>query len=172
MGMEYRKLTLSDAAELQGLLESNPGYTRRVSGRDPQRRDSQAILGALPPDINEDAKHAWGLWEGERLVAFVDVIRGYPGPEVAYIGLLVTSGDQSRSGLGKTVYEYVLGEIRRWHGISVVRLGVVASNAEAAEPFWQSLGFARTGESKPYVDGTVTSTVTIWEYSIPIPNPV
>lgn len=172
MGMEYRKMNLSDAAELQGLLESNPGYTRRVSGRDPQSNDSQAILTALPPGINVDAKHAWGLWEDKRLVAFVDVIRGYPGPEVTFIGLLVTAGDQSRRGLGRSIYEYVLAEIRRWQGISVVRLGIVASNAEVAEPFWRSLGFARTGESKPYIDGTVTSTVTLWEYSIPFPNPM
>ncbi|WP_074713493.1 GNAT family N-acetyltransferase [Arthrobacter alpinus] len=100
----------------------------------------------------------------------MDVIRGYPSPNVAYIGLLMTAGGQSRRGLGREIFKFVLGEIRRWHGVSVVRLGIVASNAEVAVPFWQSLGFARTGESKPHVDGPVSSTVTLWEYPIPAPN--
>lgn len=173
MDVAYRKLNLSDLASLQGLLESNPGYSRRVSGREPHSDDSHAILTALPPGIDDkDAKHSWGLWEHGRLVAFVDVIRGYPSPNVAYIGLLLTAGDQSRRGLGRAAYGFILGEIREWKGVTAVRLGIVASNAEAAEPFWQSLGFTRAGEVKPYVDGTVTSTVTFWECSLSTLNPV
>lgn len=170
MGMEYRKLGLRDVASLQALLESNSGYSHRVSGRDPQSADGHAILTVLPSGTNMVDKHDWGLWEDGQLVAFADVIRGYPIPNIAYIGLLMTAGGQSRHGLGRAMFGLVLGEIRAWHGVSVVRLGIVESNAEVAAPFWQSLGFAPTGESKPHVDGPVASTVTLWEYSIPTQN--
>lgn len=170
MGMEYKKLVLRDVASLQTLLESNSGYSHRVSGRAPQSVDGHAILTVLPPGTNMVDKHAWGLWEDGKLVAFADVIRGYPSSNVAYIGLLMTAGGQSRRGLGRAMFGLVLGEINVWHGVSVVRLGIVEANAEVAAPFWQSLGFAPTGELKPHADGSVSSTVTLWEYSIPTPN--
>lgn len=169
MDMEYRKLDLHDVASLQTLLQSNSGYSRRVSGRDPQKADGHAILTALPPGIDKDDKHAWGLWADGQLVAFADVIRGYPSPNVAYIGLLMTAGGQSRRGLGRAMFGLMLGEISGWHGVSVVRLGIVTANAEVAVPFWQSLGFAQTEELKSHVDGPVSSTVTLWEYPIPTP---
>ena len=38
-----------------------------------------------------------------------------------------------------------------------------AANAAAAEPFWRSLDFEQNGDSKPYIDGTVSSTVRLRE---------
>ena len=163
MELTCRTLNMSDAALLQELLESNPSYSRRVSGRDPHPDDSRTILTARPPGMNSESKYAWGIWESGKLIACVDVVRGYPRAEVAHIGLLIVAGDQSRRGVGRQTYERVLKEIRTWSEVAAVHLGIVATNAEAAEPFWESLGYLRTGESKPYVDGAVDSIVTFWE---------
>ena len=44
-----------------------------------------------------------------------------------------------------------------------LRLGIVATNAEVAEPFWTALGYRPTGETAPYSAGDVVSSTAIWE---------
>lgn len=44
-----------------------------------------------------------------------------------------------------------------------LRLGVVATNASVAEPFWRALGYEPTGEEQPYRYDHLVSTVALWE---------
>ena len=45
--------------------------------------------------------------------------------------------------------------MRQWPEIDVMRVAVVHSDA-AVLPFWRQVGFAETGEIKPYVYDTLT----------------
>ncbi len=165
MAAEFQGLAHADAdtEALQSLLESNPGYTQRISGRDPGPGDARIILTTLPPETGPDSKYCWGMWEDGRLVAFADVIRGYPQPAVAHIGLLISSGGSQRQGLGRRMHDYVVDRVSQWAEITVLRLGIVETNAGVAAPFWRSCGYAETGEVKSYTDGEVHSVVAVWE---------
>lgn len=48
-------------------------------------------------------------------------------------------------------------------GVGRLRLGIVATNAAVAEPFWRALGYTPTGETKPYRYDHLESTVALWE---------
>jgi GNAT superfamily N-acetyltransferase len=126
---------------------------------------------------------------GERLVAFADVLLGYPVPSTASIGLLVVRGGEQGRGLGRAMHEAVVERLRAAsegsrtrHSdvkrlperlperlpvervpVERLRLGVVATNASVAEPFWRALGYEPTGEEQPYRYDHLVSTVALRE---------
>ncbi|AOX66195.1 hypothetical protein BJK06_10910 [Curtobacterium sp. BH-2-1-1] len=170
-----------DVAALQDLLESVPDYALRITGYPPGPSDGLSALLSVPDGFDPAGKVGLGLWEGERLVAFADVLLGYPSPSVAYIGLLVVRGGEQGRGLGRAMHDAVVERVRAASGRSGVgrsgversrlerlrverlRLGIVASNASVAEPFWRALGYEPTGEEKPYRYDHLVSTVALWE---------
>ena len=155
-----------DVGALQDLLESVPDYALRITGYPPGPSDGLSALLSVPDGFDPAGKVGLGLWEGERLVAFADVLLGYPSPAVAYIGLLVVRGGEQGRGLGRAMHDAVVGRVRAASGRSGVerlRLGIVASNASVAEPFWRALGYEPTGEEKPYRYDHLVSTVALWE---------
>lgn len=161
-----------DVAALQDLLESVPDYAERITGYPPGPSDGLSALIGVPDGFDPSGKHGLGLWDGDRLVAFADVLLGYPAPEVAYIGLLVVRGGAHGQGLGRAMHDEVVAFARASVGVGVpassvpitrLRLGIVATNADVAEPFWRSLGYEPTGETKPYRYDRLESTVTLWE---------
>lgn len=161
-GWEVRPIDLSDVAVVQRVLESNPEYTLRVSGTPPTATDAQDVLTAGPPGVAVTRKVDIGLWEHGSLVAFADVIRGWPSSDTAHVGLLMTDGARHGQGLGRRMHDAVLDLARSWPEITTLRLSVVDTNADRADAFWSRLGYRPTGEAKPYVSGCVESTARIW----------
>jgi GNAT superfamily N-acetyltransferase len=163
MAQSVRDLDQDDVEALQGLIESFPAYTEKITGHPPSPSDALSVLIAVPPGFNPEGKRTIGIWEGEELIAFADVLLGYPDPETAYIGLLIVHGSRHGEGLGRELHKAVLKRIRQETVAQQIRLGIVETNADAAEPFWSALGYAPTGETKPYRYDKLRSTVTIWE---------
>ncbi|WP_442860495.1 GNAT family N-acetyltransferase [Arthrobacter sp. zg-Y820] len=88
------------------------------------------------------------MWNGADLVAFADILFGYPDPAAAYIGLFIVHGDHPGKGLGRELHDAVLARVHRQSSAERLRLGIVEKNAAAAEPFWRALGCLPTGERK------------------------
>lgn len=102
------------------------------------------------------------MGRGQELVAFADVILGWPAEPVAHIGLLVTDGARRGEGLGRRMHDAVI-DLAGWTpGIRSLRLSVVDTNADLAVPFWTKLGYELSGEAMPYASGSVESTARIW----------
>ena len=74
-----------DVRALQDLLEAAPGYALRVTGRPPGPADAREALEALPPGLAPTAKVGFALRAGSELIAFADVLHGWPRPETAHI---------------------------------------------------------------------------------------
>lgn len=162
MDARTRGLTSEDVDALQALLETVPGYAERITGYPPGAADGLSTLTIVPPDFDPDGKLGLGLWDGDALVAFADLLLGYPEAEVGYIGLLVVHGSRQHQGLGRAMHDEVVGAALR-AGLHRLRLGIVATNAQVAEPFWTALGYRATGEVKPYRYDHLTTTVALWE---------
>lgn len=167
-------LDSGDVAALQWLLGSVPDYAARITGYPPGPSDALSALMILPPGFDSTNKHGVGLWDGAVLVAFADVLLGYPDPAVLYVGLLVVHGEHHGKGLGRELHDAILQRARDTAPIQRMRLGIVATNAGVAEPFWQRLGYCPTGEQKPYRYDHLVSTVALWERATsqvePAPN--
>ena len=103
----------------------------------------------LPAGKTEADREVIGLWDGPRLEGLVELLRGYPSSEVAYLGLLLVSQDQQKKGWARRLWRAAQEKVSLWPEIERFRLAVVVSNTPALQ-FWRHLGFAETGEVRPY----------------------
>jgi ribosomal protein S18 acetylase RimI-like enzyme len=165
--VEVRRVDADDVGALQALIESDPGYTERITGYPPGPADAQSLLMMRPEGLPEDAKVVLGAFDGGELVAVIDLLRGYPDQSYAFIGLLQVHGDRRGRGVGGTAYglveRYVAAE---WPEVRRLRLAVVDTNAEAAAPFWIRQGFERTGQVKPYRYDKLRSSTRLYEKAL------
>lgn len=169
--MQLRPFTADQEAELQALLESDPGYTERVTGYPPGPSDALSLTISRPEGTDADQKVVLGAWRSspvgpvntDELVAVLDLIRGYPDPSYAFVGLLLVRWDLQGGGLGRAVWQLAEELITGWDGVRRVRLAVVETNAKMALGFWRAMGFAETGERKPYRYDHLESTAIMME---------
>jgi RimJ/RimL family protein N-acetyltransferase len=161
--VELREIKPDDVDAVQELIESDPGYTERITGYPPGSSDAQSLLMMRPDNLPENSKVVLGAWAAGELVAVVDLLRGYPNDRTAFIGLLEVHGRHQRQGLGAASYglteQYVANA---WPEIEKLRLAVVDTNAEAAR-FWMVMGFEPTGEAKPYRYDKLESVARLYE---------
>jgi GNAT superfamily N-acetyltransferase len=157
-----RRLSSGDLEAVLGLLADDGGYAVRVSGRPAGRSEASGLLESRPPGICVDGKVVLGLIDGDDLVGAADVIRGWPTSEHAHVGLLLTAARRRRTGLGRRLHDAVEELVGTWDDVTTLRLGVVDSNREQADPFWRALGYRPTGEVKAYESGQVRSQTRIW----------
>ena len=115
--VELRELSADDADELQALLESDPGYTERVTGYPPGSSDAVSLLLGRPEGLADKDKVVLGGWAGDELVSVVDVLRGWPDGYTAHIGLLLVRGNRQGAGLGAATFRALADRARDWAGI-------------------------------------------------------
>jgi GNAT superfamily N-acetyltransferase len=163
MDLSARVLNEGDVAALQELLESQPEYAEQLTGFPPGPSDALSALLSVPPDFDPRRKCALGLWEGNALVAFADVLLGYPDPRTAYVGLLIVHGQHQRMGLGRRLQEAVDSLVADEPGLERLQSGVISTTNGASEPFWVAMGYRPTHKQKPYRYARVVGTVRLWE---------
>ncbi|MEU4390589.1 GNAT family N-acetyltransferase [Kribbella sp. NPDC023855] len=159
-----REIAPADLDALQELIESDPGYTERITGHPPGPADAQSLLMMRPEGLPEESKKVLGFCDGEQLVAVVDLLRGYPNEHTAFIGLLQVHGEQQGRGAGAAAYREMQRYVEReWPEVRTLRLAVVDTNAQQAQGFWVRQGFEATGEVKPYKYDKVESVARLYE---------
>jgi ribosomal protein S18 acetylase RimI-like enzyme len=170
--VELRAIEPDDVDAVQELIESDPGYTERITGYPPGSSDAQSLLMMRPEGIPEDAKVVLGAWKDDELVAVVDLLRGYPNESTAFIGLLEVHGKHQRRGYGAAAYglveQYVAGT---WPEVEKLRLAVVDTNADTATGFWIAMGFRQTGEAKPYRYDKLETVARLYEKQLTWSHP-
>lgn len=100
-------------------------------------------LTALPPRKTMADKHYVGFFDGDQLVALLDLIEGYPTPDIAFIGFFMLDVTRQGQGLGSDMVEELCRALAD-RGFSAVRLGWVRGNEQATH-FWHKNGFVETG---------------------------
>ena len=83
-----RPLTAEDAEEILALCAEN-GQFYRYHPPMATRESILADMTALPPGTGAENKHYLGFFDGEALIAVLDLIEHYPQQNTAYIGFLV-----------------------------------------------------------------------------------
>lgn len=166
MNLRLRPLAEADLPRLQALIAADPGFSERTNGRPPSADaadDAAELLSAAPPGVAAHRKTVLGAFDtDDNLVAVIDLIRGWPQPDTALIGLLQVHADKKGAGIGRTVHALLLDRLPSWPEITQLRAAIVETNAAHAEPFWSAMGYARAGAPKPYRTGDLDTTVTIW----------
>jgi GNAT superfamily N-acetyltransferase len=154
--------TAAEMRELQRVLEEAPTYALRVTGVPPGAADAESTFAALPEGKTYDDKFVFGIYRGTETVGCADLIRGYPRPATATLGLLLLSERHQRHGTGRRAHglleQFVLG----WGSCDRMRIGVLRANAQVIS-FWTRLGFTATGEVRPYRYASVASEILVFE---------
>ena len=98
-----------------------------------------ADMKALPPNKGYDDKYYIGFFEGDSLVANMDLILGYPKDEIAFIGLFMTNVQYQNKGVGSQIIGDVCSNLKHLC-YKKVRLGVDKENPQS-NSFWKKNGF-------------------------------
>ena len=104
----------------------------------------------------------------EALVGCADVIRGYPVPGTATVGLFLIVESWQRRGIGSQAFRLVEESARKWGRCDRIRIGVVRSNEQVMR-FWLRHGFRPTGETRPWREGPAKSEIVYLEKRVPDP---
>ncbi len=83
-----RKLTEADVPDILGLYLENTEYFKHCPPR-PSRETVEEDLAALPPAKEATDKYFIGIFDGNFLVAVMDLIDRYPDNRTAFIGLFM-----------------------------------------------------------------------------------
>ena len=134
-----------DAVIVQAIYDAAPTYWESGGGDPRPAGSAAATFRMLPAGRSLDDKHMYLIEAAARPVGFVDVIRGYPIADTAYIGLFIIADTYHRTGLGRAAYAALECEFANWNGIERVRLAVFTAN-EPALQFWTAMGLQATGE--------------------------
>jgi ribosomal protein S18 acetylase RimI-like enzyme len=161
-----RRVGRESEAAVQAILDDVPTYLRNVEGV-ARRPDGAAVeLSALPAQCTLEQKFCLLVYWGETAVGFVDIVRDFPAPGTAMLGLLVIREPFQKQSLGRQAYEAVESYARAALRATRIRLGVNDSNP-AARGFWEKMGFRATGEVKPYEGIARRSNVIVMVKELP-----
>lgn len=145
LSAEYavRKLNVSDVPAIFSLCHGNPMYYQHcppaltVDG-------IMADMATFPPGKAQKDKYYIGFFENGALLAVMDLIDGYPGSGIAFIGFFMTNRDLQGKGLGTKIITAACDYFKT-SGYSTVCLGYAKGNPQS-ENFWLKNGFAKTGK--------------------------
>jgi diamine N-acetyltransferase len=105
---------LAEMRELQRVLDDAPGYFERVTGVPPGSAEAQSTYSVLPEGKDYEDKFVFGVYLGDTMVGCADLIRGYPGPATAMLGLLLISEPHQGKGIGRQALQLLERFVQDW----------------------------------------------------------
>lgn len=139
---QIRHLTEEDVEIVFSLCKQNSLYYEYCPPfvtRDSIRKD----MRVLPPKKSMEDKYYLGWFDGDRLIAVMDLIDGYPDARTAFIGFFMTEASVQQKGVGSAI----ISELCKYlyaQRYAEVRLGWVKGNPQS-EAFWHKNQFIETG---------------------------
>lgn len=164
--LTVKPLSRNNPQDLQAVTDlclAAPDYARIVYGRPPIPEDAVEIFDGLPAGVRPEAKLVAGLFLQDALVGCLEMLRGYPAPDCAYIGLLLFAEASQRRGLGSQAMAWADATAAAW-GCARIRLAVIETNV-AALAFWARHGFVQVHRKD--VPGTTGPAVVMERKVIP-----
>ncbi len=141
---KVRAITVSDVDDVLNLYRQNPQFYQYTEA-EPTREQVLHDMTITPPGIEGKDKYFVGFFENRTLVAVMDLIDGYPKPEIAFIGLFMMNQDYQ----GKQIGTSIIGEAAdylRMTGKTALRLAIDKGNPQSTH-FWRKNGFEVVSES-------------------------
>lgn len=136
------RMTEENIAEIYALCRNNTLYYHYCP---PFVTEDSIVsdMNALPPNKSVSDKYYVGYYEGDKLIAVMDLIMDYPEESTAFIGFFMTDTCVQNKGVGSSIIEELCAALSQF-GVSSIRLGWVKGNPQA-EYFWHKNGFIETG---------------------------
>lgn len=149
-----RRMTDADAEKLFAFCKEHTAFYHYCNA-EPSKARILEDLRIAPPGIGPEDKYYVGFFQGDAIVAVLDLIDGYPRPDVAFIGFFMVSADLEGKGVGTALIGEICDYLRQI-GKTAVRLAIAADNPQANH-FWKKNGFVV--RSQVPMDGGWTALV-------------
>jgi ribosomal protein S18 acetylase RimI-like enzyme len=121
----------------------------------------------VPEGRSPEDKVAFGVWADGELVGLLDLLLRYPDAETVYLGLLLVARDRQGQGIGAAACRALEREVAaRWPWARRLRLSVVRTNGQVLG-FWRRMGFAETGEVRPWRYDKLESEALLMDKPLP-----
>ena len=133
-----RRMDDSDADSILELCKGNTQYYLYCQAR-PSREQILNDLHITPPGIDPSAKYYIGFYQGNTLVAVMDLIDGYPGPDTAFIGFFTMRKEFQGNQFGSAIIQETAAYLKTL-GMTAIRLGIDKGNPQSTH-FWKKNGF-------------------------------
>ncbi len=133
-----RKMNDSDAEVILRLCKSNTLYYRYCN----KELSKDLIIHDLhitPPGMDISDKYFVGFFDGEKLVAVMDIIDGYPETDMVYIGFFMVDSAYQGRQIGSGIIQDVCAYLKQI-GKTAIRLAIDKGNPQSTH-FWQKNGF-------------------------------
>jgi len=135
---DVRKLNETDLESIYTFCKSNTRYYA-YCGKDLSMELIENDLTIAPPGIPMEQKYYIGFFEGDRLIAIMDLVVGFPDEDTAYIGFFMMNSKLQGVGIGSEIISETL-EYLKGYGFQRCRLGIDKGNPQAGH-FWKKNGF-------------------------------
>ena len=136
---EVRALGEADAEEILRLCQANTLFYDYCEAR-PTREQVLNDLRVTPPGKDRSDKYYLGFYRDGTLVAVLDLIDGYPEPEIAFLGFFMMNAAFQGRGLGSAIITELAAALKGM-GKTAVRLGIDKGNPQSTH-FWKKNGFS------------------------------
>lgn len=141
-----RRLTPQDIEEIYWLASGNELFYR-YHPPFVTRESLLEDMNALPKGKTEKDKFFIGFFEGERLIAVMDIIMDYPAEKTAWIGWLITAKNEQGKGVGSRIAAECEAYFEKI-GVKEIGLAIDKGNPQSAA-FWKKNGFLQKDEKIP-----------------------
>ena len=133
-----RRMDDSDADSILELCRGNTQYYLYCQA-EPSREQILNDLHITPPGIDPSAKYYIGFYQGNTLVAVMDLIDGYPGPDTAFIGFFMMRKEFQGNQVGSAIIQETAAYLKTL-GMTAIQLGIDKGNPQSTH-FWKKNGF-------------------------------
>ncbi len=137
-----KKLGEQELEQVYQLCQGNPQYYQYCPPF-VTKESIRADMNALPPRKMIEDKYYLGFYDGDSLVAVMDLILKFPKEETAFVGFFMMNAAYQGRGIGTAIMEEMCACLKEY-GFYYVRLGFAKGNPQS-EHFWMKNGFQRTG---------------------------
>ena len=134
-----RPMKEADADAILAFCLQNDQYYR-YCGKQPSRELILRDLHITPPNTSADAKYYVGFYDGEILVAILDLIDGYPDSDTAFLGFFMMNRQLQGRQIGTSVIQELYLYLKET-GLKRVLLGIDKDNPQS-NAFWAKNGFS------------------------------
>ena len=135
---DVRKLNETDVELIYTFCKSNTPYYA-YCGKELSMELIENDLTIAPPGIPMEQKYYIGFFEGDRLIAIMDLVVGFPDEDTAYIGFFMMNSKLQGVGIGSEIVSETL-EYLKEYGFQRCRLGIDKANPQSNH-FWKKNWF-------------------------------
>jgi GNAT superfamily N-acetyltransferase len=153
----FKEIDESYAPQTLELFKACSEFFELVGGETPE--DTDHFFKDIPPNKDYDEKHLIAVFDGDKMIAAIDIVEDYPRDKEWIIGLLVIHPDYRRMGIGGKIDE-VLGEIVLENRGKFLRVGVQEQNKDGYT-FWFNQGYEEKYTSDPILLGKIESRIIV-----------